>query len=90
MDELVEKLPKQLYITVDTDGFDPGICPSVGTAEPGGLQWRQALKLLTKVFTRAEVLGFDIVELNPKSEDDLTAYTMAQLCYKLIGYKYSL
>ena len=36
-----------------------------------------------------DVKGFDIVELNPKSQDDITAYHMAQLCYKLIGYKYS-
>jgi len=90
MDELVAKLPKNLYITVDTDGFDPSVCPSVGTAEPGGLQWYQTLKLLKKVFEKCEVKGFDIVELNPETDDDSTAYTMAQLCYKLIGYKYCL
>lgn len=87
MDELVNQLPKNLYITIDTDGFDPSICPSVGTAEPGGLQWYPTLNLLKKVFNKCEVRGFDIVELNPRSEDDVTAYTMAQLCYKLIGYK---
>ena len=90
MDELVAKLPKNLYITVDTDGFDPSVCPSVGTAEPGGLQWYPTLKLLKKVFEKCDVKGFDIVELNPETDDDSTAYTMAQLCYKLIGYKYCL
>lgn len=90
MDELVAKLPKNLYITIDTDGFDPSICPSVGTAEPGGLQWYPTLKLLRKVFEKCDVKGFDIVELNPETDDDSTAYNMAQLCYKLIGYKYCL
>jgi agmatinase len=90
IDELVSQLPKTMYITIDTDGFDPSICPSVGTAEPGGLQWYPTLKLLRKVFEKCDVKGFDIVELNPKSEDDSTAYNMAQLCYKLIGYKYCL
>jgi len=90
MDKLVAKLPNNLYITIDTDGFDPSICPSVGTAEPGGLQWYPTLKLLRKVFEKCDVKGFDIVELNPKTEDDITAYNMAQLCYKLIGYKYCL
>ncbi len=90
MDELVAKLPKKMYITIDTDGFDPSICPSVGTAEPGGLLWYPTLKLLKKVFEKCEVKGFDIVELNPSSDDDSTAYNMAQLCYKLIGYKYCL
>lgn len=90
MDTLVAQLPKTLYITIDTDGFDPSICPSVGTPEPGGLLWNPTLKLLKKVFEKCEVKGFDIVELNPESNDDSTAYTMAQLCYKLIGYKYCL
>ena len=90
MDKLVAKLPNNLYITIDTDGFDPSICPSVGTAEPGGLQWYPTIKLLRKVFEKCDVKGFDIVELNPKTEDDITAYNMAQLCYKLIGYKYCL
>ena len=90
MDELVSRLPKTLYITIDTDGFDPSIAPSVGTAEPGGLHWYSTLQLLKKVFKKCDVKGFDIVELNPKSDDDTTAYTMAQLCYKLLGYKYCL
>ncbi len=90
MDTLIAQLPKILYITIDTDGFDPSICPSVGTPEPGGLLWHPTLKLLKKVFEKCEVKGFDIVELNPETDDDSTAYTMAQLCYKLIGYKYCL
>lgn len=89
MDEIVKQLPKNLYITIDTDGFDPSICPSTGTPEPGGLQWYPTLKFLKKVFEKCNVKGFDIVELNPNSDEDLTAYTMAQLCYKLIGYKYA-
>ncbi len=88
MDELVEQLPEQLYITIDADGFDPSVCPSVGTAEPGGMLWYPTLKFLRKVFKKCDVKGFDIVELNPSTKDDITAYTMAQLCYKLIGYKY--
>ncbi len=89
MDEVIKHLPSNLYITIDTDGFDPSICPSVGTPEPGGLQWYPTLKFLKKVFKKCNVKGFDIVELNPKNEEDNTAYNMAQLCYKLIGYKYS-
>lgn len=90
VEEIVKTLPKNLYITVDTDGFDPSICPSVGTPEPGGLLWHPTLRLLRKVFEKCDVKGFDIVELNPSSDDDTTAYLMAQLCYKLIGYKYCL
>lgn len=88
MDEIISRLPKQVYITLDADGFNAEVCPSVGTIEPGGLGWYQSLKFLKKVFAHTEVLGFDIVELNPRSESDRTAYNMAQMCYKLIGYKF--
>lgn len=90
MDEVVSRLPQQLYITLDADGFNAEVCPSVGTIEPGGLGWYQSLKFLRKVFEQKEVLGFDIVELNPTQERDRTAYNMAQMCYKLIGYKFLL
>lgn len=90
MDEVVSRLPAKLYITLDADGFSAEVCPSVGTIEPGGLNWYQSLRFLRKVFERCEVVGFDIVELNPSSEKDRTAYNMAQLCYKLIGYKFLL
>ena len=90
VDELVEKLPKNLYITIDADGFDPSIAPSVGTPEPGGLEWNTTLHFLKKVFKKVNVVGFDIVEITPTEANNYTAYAMAQLCYKLIGYKYCL
>ncbi|MFY0643274.1 MAG: agmatinase [Bacteroidia bacterium] len=90
MDEVVSRLPKQLYISIDADGFNADVCPSVGTAEPGGLGWYQSLKLLRKVFESCDVKGFDIVELNPRSYEDRTAYNMAQLAYKLVNYKFEL
>ena len=90
MDEVIERLPTDLYLTIDADGFSAEICPSVGTAEPGGLKWYQSLKFIRKVFEHCNVLGFDIVELNPRNYEDRTAYNMAQLAYKLINYKFGL
>ena len=42
----VRSLSESVYITIDLDVFDPGIMPSTGTPEPGGLGWYQVLKLL--------------------------------------------
>ncbi|MCK7512793.1 MAG: arginase family protein [Desulfobacterales bacterium] len=42
-------LPIRVYITIDLDVFDPGIMPSTGTPEPGGLGWYQVMKLLLAV-----------------------------------------
>ena len=40
---------RHVYITIDCDGFDPAIMPAVGTPEPGGLSWYEALTLLRRV-----------------------------------------
>ena len=65
MDEAVSKLSDDVYITIDVDGLDPSIMPSVGTPEPGGLQWYQLLGMLKKVSENKNILGFDVVELCP-------------------------
>lgn len=88
MQDAIDALPNIIYITLDADGFDALVSPEVGTIEPGGLGWYQSLRFLRMVFEQKEVIGFDIVELNPASDNGRTAYNMAQMCYKLINYKY--
>src|SRR3546814_13910747 len=39
MDQLVNACTKNVYITLNTDGFDPAVLPAFVTAEPGGLGW---------------------------------------------------
>lgn len=88
VDKVVSKLSENVYVTIDLDVFDPGIMPSTGTPEPGGLSWYSVLKLLKKVFERRNVVGFDVVELCPslyKAPDFLAA----KLIYKLLSYKFS-
>jgi len=88
INELVEKLGNDVYITIDADGFDPSIMPAVGTAEPNGLFWTETLQLLKKVFKERNVVGFDVVECAPIDGSILSEYTLAKLVYKLIGYKF--
>jgi len=87
MDEAISKLPENVYLTVDADGFDPAVVPAVGTAEPNGLFWVETLQFLRKVFEQRNVVGFDVVEIAPRPGDILSEYTMAKLVYRLIGYK---
>jgi len=82
----LKSLKQKVYITIDADGFDPSVMPSVGTPEPNGITWKQGIRLLKKVASKREVLGFDIVELLPRESDTLTEYNCAKLAYKLIGY----
>ncbi len=86
IEEALAKLKSPVYITIDLDVFDPSICPSVGTPEPGGLDWYTMLSILRKVSKTHEVLGFDVVELCPIPGLIAADFLAAKLVYKLIGY----
>ncbi|MDH4224768.1 MAG: agmatinase [Deltaproteobacteria bacterium] len=86
MDEVVARLGDEVYITVDMDGLDPSIAPATGTPVPGGLDWRQTLKLLKKVSAARTVIGMDLVELAPQPPSFQTDFLAARLASKMIGY----
>ena len=89
MDKAINELTDCVYITIDLDGFDPGIMPSTGTPEPGGLGWYQAIKFLRRVADKKKVVGFDVVELAPISGLHHADFTAAKLVYKLLGYVFN-
>ena len=86
MDEALKSLGKNVYISIDADGFDPSVVPAVGTAEPNGLFWNETLEFLKLVIQKKNIVGFDVVEIAPKKGDILSEYTMAKLIYRLIGF----
>ncbi len=77
---------RPIYITIDLDCLDPGIMPSVGTPEPGGLLWHHLTGLLKAICDTNRVIGFDVVELSPIPGMHAPDYLSARLIYKLIGY----
>ena len=87
-DEAISMLSKNVYVTIDLDGFDPSIIPSVGTPEPGGLGYYQVLSFLERLFEKRNVVGFDVVELCPREHEIVSDFTAARLVYKMIGYKF--
>jgi len=88
--EIVSKLSKDVYITIDLDGFDPSILPATGTPEPGGLGWYDCLDLMRAVFEKKNVVGFDVVELAPIKGFPSSEFMAALLVYKLFNYKFLL
>lgn len=84
----VSKLSKNVYVTIDLDVFDPGIMPSTGTPEPGGLGLYQVIDLLEMVSNTKNIVGADIVELCP-SQNKAPDFLAAKLIYKLLSYKFS-
>jgi len=88
MKKVSDRLSDNVYITIDLDVFDPGIMPSTGTPEPGGMNWYQVMKLLKTVSLRKNIVGLDVVELCP-SKNKAPDFLAAKLIYKLLSYKYS-
>lgn len=86
MPEALKTLGKNVYISIDADGFDPSVVPAVGTAEPNGLFWNETLEFLKLVILKKNIVGFDVVEIAPAKGSILSEYTMAKLIYRLIGY----
>lgn len=90
MQQSIDQLTEQVYLTIDLDVFDPSIMPATGTPEPGGMQWNTCIKYLRKVFEQKNVVGFDIVELAPIDGLKAPNFLAAKLYYKLLSYKFEL
>jgi agmatinase len=88
MAQVIRRLARDVYLTVDLDAFDPSIMPSTGTPEPGGLLWYPVLRLLRRVFRERHVVGFDLVELCPSEHNRGPDFLAAKLLYTLLSYKF--
>lgn len=80
---VIEKLPENVYVSIDVDGLDPAFCPHTGTPVPGGLSFRDAVVLLGTLAEERRIVGFDINEIGPDEYDGNVA---ARLLYKLCGW----
>lgn len=87
-EKAVANLAENVYITVDLDGFDPSVMPSVGTPEPGGLTWYEVLDIIRNVASSRRIVGADVVELSPRPGFEYADFTAAKLAYKIIGMSF--
>lgn len=85
--QIVEKLPNEVYISLDIDGLDPVFCPNTGTPVPGGLSFRETCALLREVVASGRhIVGFDLMEVAPGPYGTWDANIGARILYKLCGY----
>jgi agmatinase len=89
MEDVVDQLTKNVFITFDLDALDPSIMPSTGTPEPGGLLYYETLEFLKLVFDERNVVGFDMVELCPNKNEKSSDFLAAKLFYKMLSYKFA-
>ncbi len=90
IEDAVDQMTPNVFITFDLDAFDPSILPSTGTPEPGGLLWFETLEFLKLIFEKKNVVGFDIMELCPNPNEKSSDFLAAKLYYKMLSYKFNI
>lgn len=86
IDEAIDGLTENVYLTIDIDGLDPSLVPTTGTPEPGGLGWYETLALIRKLAKKKRVVGMDLVEFSKAENSDAPAFLCAKLVYKSLAY----
>lgn len=78
-----------LYVTIDIDVLDPSVAPGTGTPEPGGLNYNQLKDLLRGLPEKGDVLGCDVVEVNPLFDlSEMTSQVASRLVLDFLGSIY--
>ncbi len=85
---VLDALPElgDIYISLDIDVLDPSLAPGTGTVELGGLTFQQMHELLVGLPRKGQVVGLDVVEVNPFYDaTGVTAQTAVRLIIDLLG-----
>ncbi len=83
VDEIVEQLPKNVYVSFDIDGLDPKLCPHTGTPVQGGLETEQVFYLFKKMRAAGKkIIGFDLNEVGV-SRDEWDENVASRILYRL-------
>lgn len=74
-----------VYLSLDIDVLDPGICPGTGTPEPGGWTSREVIRIL-RGLEALNVVGADVVEVAPAYDGvgEQTSLVAAQVVFEIL------
>ena len=81
--DIIQELPKHVYISFDIDGLDPKLCPGTGTPVPGGMEFGEAVFIL-ELLARSgkKIIGFDLNEVAP-GKDQWNGNVGARMLYRM-------
>lgn len=80
----MDKIKKNVYISVDMDVLDPSVFPGTGTPEPGGFGFDRLLRDIL-YFRNLNIIGCDIVELSPDYDHSgISSVTAAKIARELL------
>ena len=86
VDEVINHLPENVFISFDVDGLDPKLAPNTGTPVPGGFELEQIFYLFKKMKQAGKkIIGFDLNEIgvSPNQWDENVG---ARILYKLSSF----
>jgi agmatinase len=76
----------ECYVTIDIDVLDPSLAPGTGTPEVGGFSYSELKTILSGIASKAKIVGFDLVEVNPYFDySGRTSLLSAQLIIEFLG-----
>lgn len=64
---------RPIHLSFDVDALDPSVAPSTGTPVRGGLTFREGHFICEAIAETGNLVGLDIVEVNPDLQDKLAA-----------------
>jgi len=86
---LAESIPEdaRVYVSIDIDVLDLPLVPGCVSAEPGGLRYEELRAALFALAERADVIGFDLVEVNPMLDvgTGVTSYLAAHTIVEFLA-----
>jgi agmatinase len=85
VEEMIQHLPKNVYVSFDIDGLKPELCPHTGTPVAGGFELQEVSYLIfALVNSGRKIIGFDLNEVAPGSEGDWDANVGARALWQLV------
>lgn len=84
LDDIVDAVEGDVYLSLDLDVVDPGLVPGVGTPEPYGVEPRSVRDVVRELAPRC--VGFDVVETAPQYDSGEAAHYAAEFVRDFIAY----
>ena len=87
---LAETFPgdERCYVSIDIDVLDLPLVPGCVSAEPNGMSYEELRDTLVAIARRMDVVGFDLVEVNPQLDvgTGITSYLGAHTILEFLGH----
>lgn len=86
---VIDHLPPgaKCYVSIDIDVLDMSLVPGCVSGEPNGMTYGELRDVLTALASHTEIVGFDVVEVNPLLDvgTSPTSYLAAHLILEFLG-----